>query len=724
MNLVFLNAALLAGLAAVAVPPIIHLLNRKRYVTLPWGAMQFLLASRQTRRRILLEEILLMAVRMLVLALLALGLAAPLLQGRYAAIIGGTTARDVAIVLDGSASAAFTWDGTTADAKARQWAESFAEQLRPGDGVAVIQARAKPLAAIAEPSADRDRLRAALRALPAGRGAADWPAAVQVAVQALADSTQPRREIYLLTDGQRHTFADEATRLRWELLARQLGPNPPRVTVVDFRGNRPANPPLVRLAPLTTGRAVTAIGQTVTARTALERQGPTSASTPDVRVRQEIDEKSAGDITLPASSDSQLSRPLTLRHRFGVAGSHLLGLRLDSLTPVWLPGEGDRAVAVDVLPSLPVLVIDGDPFAGGRSQGGAFVRDALAPARDPSPSARVKVVAAKQLNAAVLAEEFFGPGSAPRVVILDDVAKLTREQAGALRQFVERGGGVLAWHGPRCDAKAWTEEARQNWWPARPLEAVETVTGADDPSPAVDAMLHPALELFREAVPGGLNDAKFPKLWRLSPAGGAAVLARLTGGEAWLVEKTVKEGRVIVAAAPFDDGWRSNLVRLPAFAPLIHELTFELASARAYALNLDPGRPFRLRLGRDEPDEWTLTPPVGAAQKVTAVDGTLTIADTSEPGVYRLDAVARRRYFVVRSDPREGDLTPSSADDRTKLAAAWPALAKALTPDEAKSSAEPSGELELGWLMLLGVVVLLAVETALTRSRAAATIID
>ena len=71
---------MLAGLAAIAIPIIIHLLNRQQATIVDWGAMRFLhglLTSRS--RRILIEEIILMALRCLAVALLALALARPFL---------------------------------------------------------------------------------------------------------------------------------------------------------------------------------------------------------------------------------------------------------------------------------------------------------------------------------------------------------------------------------------------------------------------------------------------------------------------------------------------------------------------------------------------------------------------------------------------------------------------------------------------------------------------
>jgi hypothetical protein len=74
----FLNPLMLAGLAVVAVPLIIHLLNRRKARTVDWGAMQFLAASLARRnKKIIVEELILMALRCLGLALVVLAMARP-----------------------------------------------------------------------------------------------------------------------------------------------------------------------------------------------------------------------------------------------------------------------------------------------------------------------------------------------------------------------------------------------------------------------------------------------------------------------------------------------------------------------------------------------------------------------------------------------------------------------------------------------------------------------
>ena len=59
----FANPFLLTGLAATALPFIAHLLSRRRWDHVEWGAMQFLDLSRKSRRRVQLEELLLLLIR-------------------------------------------------------------------------------------------------------------------------------------------------------------------------------------------------------------------------------------------------------------------------------------------------------------------------------------------------------------------------------------------------------------------------------------------------------------------------------------------------------------------------------------------------------------------------------------------------------------------------------------------------------------------------------------
>src|SRR3954454_1423993 len=67
----FLNPGFLAVAAAlISVPIIIHLINRMRFKRIRWAAMEFLLkAQKRMRRRLIIEQLILLALRCLLVAL-------------------------------------------------------------------------------------------------------------------------------------------------------------------------------------------------------------------------------------------------------------------------------------------------------------------------------------------------------------------------------------------------------------------------------------------------------------------------------------------------------------------------------------------------------------------------------------------------------------------------------------------------------------------------------
>src|SRR5690349_13598173 len=70
----FLNPGyLIAGAALVSLPIIIHLINRMRFKRIRWAAMEFLLKSqKKNRRRLIIEQLILLALRCLLVLLAVL----------------------------------------------------------------------------------------------------------------------------------------------------------------------------------------------------------------------------------------------------------------------------------------------------------------------------------------------------------------------------------------------------------------------------------------------------------------------------------------------------------------------------------------------------------------------------------------------------------------------------------------------------------------------------
>ena len=77
----FINPWMLSGLALLSAPIIIHLLNKKRFVIVDWAAMDFLFqAESRNRRRIRIEDLILLLLRILLIALIVLALSRPVFQ--------------------------------------------------------------------------------------------------------------------------------------------------------------------------------------------------------------------------------------------------------------------------------------------------------------------------------------------------------------------------------------------------------------------------------------------------------------------------------------------------------------------------------------------------------------------------------------------------------------------------------------------------------------------
>src|SRR5690348_5077489 len=120
--MLFANPLLLAGLAAVVIPPVVHFFSRRRYDEVEWGAMQFLRLGPRSRRKVLLERWLLLAVRMAALGLLALALAGPSVRSSWLARAEDRPPRTTVVLVDASGSAGYRHDGRTALDAAKAWA--------------------------------------------------------------------------------------------------------------------------------------------------------------------------------------------------------------------------------------------------------------------------------------------------------------------------------------------------------------------------------------------------------------------------------------------------------------------------------------------------------------------------------------------------------------------------------------------------------------------------
>jgi hypothetical protein len=642
---------------------------------------------------------------------------------------------------------------------AKEWALALLDDLGPDDSVAVLQAKQQVVPIVGELSLDLDRAREKIRNLPDPAGGADWPAAMKQAHALLATSKKSNRDLIVLGDGQRHGWADPDTLFRWELLANELGlknaepsGEKPRLWVVNVYPDRQVQPPNWSLTPLVGNRPVVPVEREVTFRTDLVLSGA-SNFTPPHRLRLEVDGKVVRDLPPPRTTKLENGKiPFSFAHRFATPGSHLVSLILQADPPLEerprgyvlkdrVPGDNRQDFAVEVVASLPVLLVDGDPSATPPPHRGTdFMRDALAPSRDRTPVVKARVVPFAEFTPALLKAE-----PTPRVLILCNLARFSPDQLEAIDQFLANGGGVLVTLGDRPEADFYNESlyhGGEGWLPAglEGIEGKEEKPGdAAKPDPAT--LTHPTLDLFRKIAVGGLGEARFPRWWKLATPGkhapGAVVgsLRSPTASFPFLVERAFKAGRVMLSAVPMDNSWGSNLTDLPAFVPLVHELVYHLAGARSADFNLASGQPIRYRLDTAEVDlsAWKLQPPGGEvlplsnkpgekntlfAQVVPQEKGALLVHEGArETGVYRLTKPGGDvTYYVVPPDARESDLTPCSEEDRSRVASVVPGLRYENDRGAMIEEMKSENQRQDFWMyFLLGLIALLCMEVWMTR---------
>src|SRR5687767_3152114 len=116
----FLNTYFLGALALASVPIIIHLLNRRRFQIIEWAPMKYLkLTIRKNRRRMRIEQLLLLALRTAMVLALVLAVARPVVSGSGLGWFAsrGRTAR--LLVLDDSLSMGYQAEGKSAFERAK-----------------------------------------------------------------------------------------------------------------------------------------------------------------------------------------------------------------------------------------------------------------------------------------------------------------------------------------------------------------------------------------------------------------------------------------------------------------------------------------------------------------------------------------------------------------------------------------------------------------------------
>ena len=634
----FLAPLFLAGLVAIAVPILVHLIQRERKNIVEFPSLMFIRRipyQSVERRRIHNWWLLLMRAGAMILLVAAFS--RPFLRispVQAAASFHG--AREVVILLDRSASMGYGDHWTRAQAEAKKIAQGIS-----GEDKATLVLFGMGAEESVRATGDVARLTSAIDSAAVSSDGTRFAPALRLAQSLLSRSQLPRKEAYLISDFQK-TGWERQEEIRFpeggELKAvsvASLETSNVAVTSVKFQRTSFSGEERVMVTAAVTNRSADAVKNLPVK---LEIDGRLV----DTRSLS-VGPNASGVVTFPAVT---VAAPMRATVR---AGSDAL--------------PTDNAFVFVMTPSRPVsvLVIQAE---GAPADTSLFVTTALS------------IGTAPPFKTDVLSPSRVTPASFERrsLVILNDSSTLSAQANDALTKFVTQGGGLLVGLAARLPWNA----TEMPLLPGKPGAPVDRLVGGGGTLGFLDYS-HPIFDEFKDPRNGNFSNVRFFKYRALAPAATDKVIARFDDGAAAMVERTVGSGRVIAFTSTLDDEW-NDFPKRHLFLPLLHETVRYLAQFSEpdawYTVGrmLDVSVPIAaiVREGAAGDAQAGTRRPSGVAMapsgsQQTIGEGGAQAVELTEQGFYsvRLQGLGERRPFdvAVNLDPAESDLTTLPATE-------------------------------------------------------------
>lgn len=674
----FLTPLFLLALAGLAVPVIIHLIQRERKNVVQFPSLMFLQRipyQSVQRRRIRNWPLLLL--RLAALALIVAAFARPFFRRPALAAAGAGGAHEVVILLDTSYSMGYgdRWSRATAAAR------DAINQIGPADRASIVFFSSGAEVKLSS-TPDRSRLNAAVTTGKPGAGATRYAPALKLAGSIESESSLPNREVIMISDFQRTGWQGaEGVRLPdgVKLIPRAIGDS--------STSNLSVTPVSLQRSTFSEQDRVTVTGGAT---------NHSSSSASNVELSLEIDGHAVQTERVsiePNSSASVTFAPFTPATR-NTRGTVRIGADKLSL---------DNAFNFVVSPKESVRIIVAER-PGAPRDASLYLTRALALGETPPFD-----IVTKSIDA-VSTEDL----QRASVVILNDapVAQLTAERLGA---FVGRGGGLLVALGSRA---AWPAATGPSDILGAALgQPVDRSTGQAVRLGALEYG-DPIFEVFRAPRSGDFSGARFYSYRTVTPTKDAQVLARFDDGAPALVARRVGNGRVLLWTSSLD--LQGNDLPLKAvFLPFVHRMVTTLASYTE--------RPSWLTVG-DVLEAGRAAPTPGSVRQVqprvvltpsgerVALDGEgPDVLELTEQGFYEVRAQGRDAAppMTVASnvDLAESDLT--AMDPQEVVAGVMGRAGGAVPPGTNVSTTDQEQERNqrVWWYLLFAGIVILGLET-------------
>jgi hypothetical protein len=672
----FLAPLFFAGLAAHAVPVLIHLIQKERKNVVAFPSLMFLKrVPYQSVRRRRIRNWALLALRLAAIALIVAAFARPFLRGTSLAA-SAEGARDVVILLDRSYSMGHgdQWQ------RAQRAAADAVNSLAPGDRGSLVVFSTSAAVSV-RPTDERARLASEIEATKPGAGATRFGPAFKLAGSLLAESNLPRREVILISDFQRSgwTGAD--------------GLRLPDSTVVTPVVVAPGEAKNVAVTPAAVQRELFQGQERVIVTGGVLNRSDSPIT--GLNLSLEIDGRVVQ--TMPVAMDAHGAATATFAPVTITADNTRAAVRIadDALA-------ADNAFHFVLTPPRPV---DVTLVSRGTRNSTLYLTRALAIGESPRFTVTPR-------NVDALTDDVL---SRTRVIIFDDVNP-TDVTAARVKRFVENGGGVFVVNGPQA---AWPGAAA-DLLPATAAGAVDRTRGAAGTIGGLEYG-HAVFEPFRAPRSGDFSAARFYGYRSVTAAKDAQVLARFDDGSPALIERQVGRGRVLMWTSTLDLYW-NDLPLKPVFLPFMHQVVRHLSSYRERPASSTVGQVIDLTefvvssAEGAKPAGRLILSPSGQREDLEGEQSR--VLELTEQGFYEIrearpgspTAVAASNVELVESDvtpvdPQEIAAAVSSGGRASGATGGVIAL-----PDEAQERSQ-----RLWWYLMFAGILLLTAETLLAH---------
>jgi hypothetical protein len=684
----FLAPWILAALPAVAVPVIIHLLNRGKPRPIKWAAMQFLLDSvRKNQRRLQLRDLILLILRALVVLFLVLLFARPAFW--TSAGSSGVIPSPVAgmIVLDVSASMSQS-DGRRSRLElAREEAIKTLDKFNADSLCGLILATDRAVPAVPRPSNNLELVRNTLNSVQGTSSATDLLPAIDRAMQELTRSPGLEKIVFVYTDSQQSAWRDST-------VIRDLAKKYPGISLRSVPVGRTGEPNTA-ITGIAIQPAAPTVGESAKVRVDVQNltENPLAGIRISLATNRDQPQDEATLPPIPANGSASAEMKIT----YDAAGLQTLRAQIPQDL---FPADNQRSLAVRVGDSCKFLIVANSVVGDRRATAEFFLRTAL---KATQKGAKIEIVLPSGLTAAQIA--------AASAVFVAAPGSLDDNQWAQLEKFTREGGGIVVFSGNTSSSSLGATPATQ-WLPGtlgNPLSKPATWVQ--------NTLSHPVTVRWSDPNQMRLTNINSDARLELTPHKGAIPLATYSDGVPVAVSSDVGSGRaVLFGMSPVPDS--TQLVLHPFFPILLGSLVDYLAVEQHETPTLKPGETFsavvppalmgrKVTLANDRNDER-----VDAGLVASAGDqGRIHIPAVESPGGYRVFVAgddAAVCAFAVVLDPTESVLATSQPVEITASPSEAQAPGAAPTASQVKVPHEAWTAFAFLLLLLFTVELLLA----------------